>query len=177
MESYEVTLNNKIIPVKAVRNITGHNILHYRIHGDKQVPFIASNTSQRMEEGDIFAIETFGTTGRGVLRDGDGVYGYGLNSNSRSNASGLHHKAAKSLLKVVEQNFGTLVFAKRYLERVDDLKNERNWHLGMRTLVQAGVVERYAPLVDVEGSYIAQFEHTVLLRPNCKEVVSRGEDY
>lgn len=154
MESHELTLANKTIPIKAVRNITGHNILHYRIHGTKQVPFIASNTTQRMEEGDIFAIETFGTTGRGVLRDGDGIYGYGLKDNV--NKAGIHHKAAKTLLKVIEENFGTIVFAKRYLERVEGGKN---YHLGMRTLVQAGVMEAYAPLVDVAGTYIAQFEH------------------
>ncbi|KAF1921343.1 methionine aminopeptidase 2-like protein [Ampelomyces quisqualis] len=172
MESYEVTLNNKTIPVKAVRNITGHNILRYKIHGDKQVPFVASITTQRMEEGDIFAIETFGTTGKGMLRDDVGIYGYGRNADVGS--SGLHHASAKQLLKTIDENFGTLVFAKRYLERLPGVKN---YHLGMRSLLQAGIVESYAPLVDVAGSYVAQFEHTVLLRPNCKEVVSRGDDY
>jgi methionyl aminopeptidase len=29
----------------------------------------------------------------------------------------------------------------------------------MRTLVNSGIVEAYAPLVDVPGSFIAQFEH------------------
>jgi methionyl aminopeptidase len=158
MESYEVTLNRKIIPVKAVRNITGHNILRYKIHGDKQVPFVASKTSQRMEEGDIFAIETFGTTGKGILRDDVGVYGYGRNKNAST--AGLHHASAKSLLKTIDENFGTLVFAKRYLERLPGVKN---YHLGMRSLVQAGIMESYAPLVDVAGSYIAQFEHVSLL--------------
>jgi methionyl aminopeptidase len=167
-------LDGKIIPVKAVRNITGHNILRYKIHGDKQVPFVASKTTQRMEEGDIFAIETFGTTGRGVLRDGEGVYGYGLTSNAPSNTASLHSGAAKSLLKTIEDNFGTLVFARRQLER---LLNTKNWRLGMKTLVDRGIVESYAPLVDIEGSHVAQFEHTVLLRPGCKEIVSRGEDY
>jgi len=28
-----------------------------------------------------------------------------------------------------------------------------------------------------KGCYTAQWEHTILLRPTCKEVVSRGEDY
>lgn len=35
----------------------------------------------------------------------------------------------------------------------------------------------YPPLVDKKGSYTAQFEHTILLRPNVKEVISRGDDY
>ena len=60
MESYEVELNRKIVPVKAVRNITGHNILRYKIHGDKQVPFIKTRTTQRMEEGDVVSSSLYG---------------------------------------------------------------------------------------------------------------------
>ncbi|KAF2267455.1 methionine aminopeptidase 2-like protein [Lojkania enalia] len=171
MESYEVELNRKVYPIKAVRSITGHNILRYKIHGDKQVPFVKTRTNQRMEEGDVFAIETFGTTGKGYLRDDDGVYGYGRNENV--SATGLHYASAKSLLKTIDENFGTLVFSRRFLERL----GVKHYHLGMRSLISNGVVETYGPLVDVPGSYVAQFEHTVLLRPNCKEIISRGDDY
>ena len=108
MESYEVELNHKTIPVKAVRNITGHNILRYHIHGNKQVPFIKTKTNQRMEEGDVFAIETFGTTGKAYMRDDVGVYGYGRNEHA--SAAGVHLASAKSLLKTIDENFGTIVF-------------------------------------------------------------------
>ncbi|KAG9185814.1 methionyl aminopeptidase [Alternaria panax] len=179
MESYEVEIKGKIIPVKAVRNsksspspFTGHDILRYHIHGDKQVPFVKTKTTQRMEEGDVFAIETFGSTGKAYLHDDIGVYGYGRNEHVR--ATGPNHASAKSLLKTIDENFGTLVFARRQLERLPGVEK---YHLGMRTLVNSGVVEAYAPLVDVPGSFVAQFEHTVLLRPNCKEVISRGDDY
>ncbi|KAK0933259.1 hypothetical protein LTR29_015162 [Friedmanniomyces endolithicus] len=173
MESYEVELNGKTIPVRAVRGLSGHNILRYKIHGDKQVPFVKTKTSQRMEEGDVFAIETFGTTGKGHLQDDVGVYGYGRNEDTTSASVNHAPASARSLLKIIDDNFGTLVFSKRYLERV----GAKSYHLGMKSLVSSGVVECYGPLVDVPGSYVAQFEHTVLLRPNCKEVISRGDDY
>jgi hypothetical protein len=38
-------------------------------------------------------------------------------------------------------------------------------------------LQPYPPLCDVKGSYVSQFEHTILLRPTCKEVISRGDDY
>jgi len=158
MESYEVELNRKIIPVKAIRNITGHNILRYKIHGDKQVPFVKTRTTQRMEEGDVFAIETFGSTGKAYVRDDIGIYGYGCNE--YASAAGLHRASAKSLLKTIEENFGTLVFSRRYLERL----RVKNYHLSMRSLVLNGVVESYGPLVDVPGSYVAQFEHVSMTR-------------
>lgn len=69
MESYEVEIGGKTYPVKAVRNICAHDIKHYRIHGGKSIPFIKNNDQTKMEEGEIFAIETFGTTGRGKLYD------------------------------------------------------------------------------------------------------------
>ena len=69
MESYEVEIKGKTYPVKAVRNITGHDILRYHIHGGKQIPFIKNKNQTKMEEGEVFAIETFGSTGTGILDD------------------------------------------------------------------------------------------------------------
>lgn len=144
MESYEVELDGKLYPVKAIRSLTGHNILRYHIHGDKQVPFVKNNSSQKMEEGDVFAIETFGSTGKGYTRD-DGVslqtlhplfgplfdleqnavYGYGRNENV--SAANLRLASAKSLLKTIDANFGTIVFNRRYLERL----GVKSYHLGV----------------------------------------------
>lgn len=106
-----------------------------------------------MEEGEIFAIETFGSTGRAYLGDGDSVYGYGRNEGVSAN--GIRSPGAKALLKKIEENFGTLVFSKRSLERL----GVSNYLLPMKTLMSAGIVECYGPLVDAPGSYVAQFEH------------------
>lgn len=73
MESYEVEIGGKVFPVKAIRNITGHDILRYHIHGGKQIPFIKNNNRDKMEEGEVFAIETFGSTGKGFLLDDVGT--------------------------------------------------------------------------------------------------------
>lgn len=69
MESYEVEIKGRTLPVKAIRNLSGHDIKPYQIHGDKQVPFVKNSSRTRMEEGEIFAIETFGSTGRGFVSD------------------------------------------------------------------------------------------------------------
>ncbi len=47
----------------------------------------------------------------------------------------------------------------------------------LKNLCDVGLVTPYPPLVDVQGSYVAQYEHTLLLRPSCKEVISRGDDF
>ena len=70
MESYEVEIRGKTLPIKPVRNLSGHNIKQYLIHGGKSIPFVKTKDQTKMEEGEVFAIETFGSTGRGYITDG-----------------------------------------------------------------------------------------------------------
>lgn len=49
--------------------------------------------------------------------------------------------------------------------------------MGLKSLVENGVVNEYPPLVDIEGCYTAQWEHTLYLGPTRKEILSRGTDY
>lgn len=80
---------------------------------------------------------------------------------------------AKQLLNTINKNFGTLAFCRRYLDRVGETK----YALALKNLVENDVITPYPPLCDIRGCYTAQYEHTILLRPTCKEVLSRGDDY
>ncbi|KAI9688421.1 MAG: Methionine aminopeptidase 2 [Bathelium mastoideum] len=75
MESYEVELGGTTYPVKAIRNLNGHNIGQWQIHGGKSVPIVKGGDQTKMEEGEVFAIETFGSTGKGYVRDDVSSYG------------------------------------------------------------------------------------------------------
>ena len=55
--------------VKSIRNLQGHLIGQYHIHAGKSVPIVKGGEGIRMEEGEIYAIETFGSTGKGVVHD------------------------------------------------------------------------------------------------------------
>jgi methionyl aminopeptidase len=171
MESYEVEIDGTTYPVKSIRNLTGHNILPYSIHGTKAVPIVKSNDQTKMEEGDVFAIETFGSTGNGYVRDDMEVSHYAKSKDVQH--VDLRLSSAKTLLSVINKNFGTLPFCRRYLDRLGQDK----YLLGLNSLVNAGIVDAYPPLVDKKGSYTAQSEHTILIRPTVKEVISRGDDY
>ena len=58
-----------------------------------------------------------------------------------------------------------------------DQGKQDKYLFALKNLCKVGIVREYPPLVDEKGSYVAQYEHTVLLRPTCKEVLSRGKDY
>ncbi len=67
MESYEVELDGKTYQVKSIRNLNGHSIAPYQIHAGKTVPIVKGGEQTKMEEGEFFAIETFGSTGKGCV--------------------------------------------------------------------------------------------------------------
>ena len=151
-----------------------------------------------MEEGDIFAIETFGTTGRGYLRDGVGfdVSSFVSNPNIFETARCLRlwPERACSRAGVI-----TPQLCQRHLQN----STRKLWYtcilsplprssrdgslLGRRTyssyaarlqavltilqincLVSNGILESYPPLMDIPGSYSAQFEHVRLASSTSK---------
>uniref|UniRef100_A0A671X3I1 Methionine aminopeptidase 2 n=1 Tax=Sparus aurata TaxID=8175 RepID=A0A671X3I1_SPAAU len=171
MESYEVELDGKTYQVKPIRNLNGHSIGQYRIHAGKTVPIVKGGEATRMEEGEVYAIETFGSTGKGVVHDDMECSHYMKNFDVGHVPIRLPR--AKHLLNVVNENFGTLAFCRRWLDRLGESK----YLMALKNLCDLGIVDPYPPLCDTKGCYTAQFEHTILLRPTCKEVVSRGDDY
>ena len=64
MESHEVTIGNQTHTVKSVKNLSGHLIAPYHIHAGKSVPICKGGKADKMEEGELYAIETFGSTGK-----------------------------------------------------------------------------------------------------------------
>ena len=52
--------------MKSIRNLNGHSISPYQIHAGKTVPIIKGGEATLMEENEFYAIETFGSTGRGT---------------------------------------------------------------------------------------------------------------
>ncbi|XP_077290313.1 methionyl aminopeptidase und [Arctopsyche grandis] len=171
MESYEVELDGKTYQVKAIRNLNGHSISPYRIHAGKTVPIVKGGETTRMEEDEFYAIETFGSTGRGQVHDDMDCSHYMKDFDKQYVP--LRLQSSKSLLKLINQNFGTLAFCKRWLDRAGATK----YQMALKDLCDKEIVNAYPPLCDVKGCYTAQYEHTIILRPTCKEIVSRGDDY
>jgi len=171
MESYEVTLDGKTYPVKAIRNLNGHLIGQYQIHAGKSVPIVKGGDSTKMEEGEFYAIETFGSTGKGFVNEDLECSHYMKNYDVGHIP--LRMARAKSLLGVINKNFDTLAFCRRWLDRL----GQEKYLMALKNLCEVGIIQPYPPLCDIKGCYVAQYEHTLLLRPTCKEVLSRGEDF
>lgn len=82
MLSFEVEIDGKIHEVKPIRNLNGkfwicdfrnrvrhlgHSIGPYHLHAGKTVPIVKGGPATKMEENEVFAIEVFGSTGKGYV--------------------------------------------------------------------------------------------------------------
>jgi hypothetical protein len=93
------------LQVKCVRNLNGHSIAPYQIHAGKSVPIVKGGEQTKMEEGEFFAIETFGSTGKGYVREDLECSHYMKNYDVGHVP--LRLPRAKQLLGVIDRNFGT----------------------------------------------------------------------
>ncbi|KAJ3301033.1 Methionine aminopeptidase 2B [Kappamyces sp. JEL0829] len=172
MSSYEVELDGKTYTVQPIRNLNGHSINRYQIHGGKTVPIVDNGDQTKMEEGEYFAIETFGSINGKAYVIEDGECSHYMKAKNAPHVP-LRLNRSKQLLNTITREFGTLPFCRRYLDRIGEVR----YVTALKNLVDVGLVIACPPLVDIKGSYTAQFEHSFVLKPTCKEILTRGDDY
>jgi methionyl aminopeptidase len=142
--------------VKPVTNLTGHTIETYLLHGGKSIPNAGGMSAAQLEEGEIVAIEPFATNGRGRIENGP----FGNIVRFPKDPS----EAAPKLAPLFER-FRTLPFTARW---VDD-PAERALLTRSRRFLQT-----YPVFVESGGGLVAQAEHTVLVRRDDAEVLTRA---
>ncbi|KAI1778546.1 peptidase M24, structural domain-containing protein [Hypoxylon cercidicola] len=100
IESYECEINGTVHPIKVICNLYSHRILPYSIHGAKSVPLIKTNHMIKMEEGDVFTIETFGSTGSGRFVERGEVSHYAWHN---TNNTAVTLSSARSVLAAIKK--------------------------------------------------------------------------
>jgi methionyl aminopeptidase len=145
---------------KPVANLTGHGLGHYDLHASPTIPNIAMAGGAVIEEGMVFAIEPFATTGSGRISEGNRVEIY-----QQIAARPARLPSARRVLKIARPRRG-LPFARRWVPggKVD---------IGLMNLVQSGILHPFPVLHDVPGSFVSQAEHTLIVTADGCEVTTR----
>jgi methionyl aminopeptidase len=146
---------------KPVSNLTGHGLSRYQAHDEPAVPNKAMEKGIILKEGDVIAIEPFATNGSGRICEGPVNEIYGLSA-----PRPVRLAAARALLKEIQESYRTLPFARRWL------KGDRT-DFALMQLLRSGALHRYPVLWEVEGALVSQAEHTVIVRENECEVITR----
>ncbi len=135
---------------RPIANLTGHGLGRFVVHRSPSIPNIAIQGGVMLEEGMVFAIEPFATTGSGHVNEKRRVEIF-----QQISQKPVRLATARKILEAVSGRQG-MPFAKRWLP---DNKPD----IAIATLIHAGVVHAFPVLSDIPGSLVSQHEHTVIV--------------
>ena len=175
-----------------IRNLCGHQLKPWELHAGVSVPSYACGAENPgfkgvVEEGSVYAIEPFNTTGDSGLiqnigeRNSSNIY--------RVTSKGLWRKALSrkqlkplgaQLARNLEERYSTLPFAERWafpmLEKpfpeADEASRQSKWNALVKKLISIRFLETYHALGCKDGGMIGQFEHTAMVHSGGPEILT-----
>lgn len=148
-----------------IKNLTGHGINRFIIHDIPSIPNYENNNQLSLDEGMIIAIEPFATNGAGIVEE-----------RGRCNLFALIERKpvrspfAKEILNFIEENYGSLPFATRWLAKEFGLGKTR---LVLNELLKLEMLHEHPALVEKNKGLVSVFEKTVLITRDGCEILTK----
>jgi methionyl aminopeptidase len=138
---------------KPVANLTGHSLERWTVHGGIVIPCVRGSAPKVLSEGEVYGIEPFVTTGKGMVKDSPPptIFRWIADRPQRD-------MTAKRLLITAKSDWQRLPFAKRWAQ-----EKFGNVDLVLNRLVKDGSLWAYNTLKEISGKPVAQTEHTVIV--------------
>lgn len=135
---------------RPVANLTGHGLDRFIIHTPPNIPNVRIQGGAVLEEGMVFAIEPFASTGSGRVNEKHRTEIY-----QQQALHPVRLPSARHILEEIRPRKG-MPFSRRWLTG-----NKRD--MALSSLLRAQVIRAYPVLSDVPGSLVSQAEHTLIV--------------
>lgn len=135
---------------RPVANLTGHGLDRFMIHTPPNIPNVRVQGGTVLDEGMVFAIEPFASTGSGRVTEKFRTEIY-----QQQALHPVRLPSARHLLEEIRPCKG-MPFSRRWLSGT-----KRD--LALQALLRAQVIRAYPVLSDVPGSLVSQAEHTLIV--------------
>lgn len=142
-------------------NLSGHGLGHYDAHTDPNVPNTGSDNGVELTEGDVLAVETFASTGRGRVTEGSEKRIFRLD-----NDRPVRSRRGRQLLETLRETRRSLPFTTRWYD-VPGIE------MTVRQLERQGVLRSDPVLKEESDAFVSQSEHTLVVNANGCEVMTR----
>jgi len=145
-----------------IRNLTGHQLGQYSLHGNVSIPNIREASGNAISEGQVFAVEPFATTGQGYVKD------YRISNIYRFlKKKEFKDEQISSLVDELERTRG-LPFSERLAAiHLDEPARP------LRKLVAKGCIHSYPILREISSGLVSQAEHTVIVTKDETVITTR----
>ncbi len=148
-----------------IKELGGHQIERWVVHGTKRLPNLGSQGGSKVEEGEVFAIEIFASTGVGSVHNTNTCNIYALNQ--YTGRVPLRRSSSRKILGHIRRKYQTLPFAERWLGEEFQI----GVAFGLQELVRQGKVDTHYVLSERHDAFVAQSEQTVLITEDgCEQL-------
>jgi len=138
---------------KVVRNLTGHFLDRYIVHGIS-IPNVKNEIEIPIPKGQAVAIEVFVTNGSGWVKESSEVQIFQFREDK-----GSRFLEGKKILEMSKKDFDGLPFAKRWIKNIPKAKLD----LVLRDLMNRGCLIDYPVLKEDDNSLVAQWEESFIV--------------
>jgi len=145
---------------KPIENLCGHSIEPFVLHAGIEIPNVPLG-GYTLQEGDVFAVEPFATTGEGRVREN----GLVCEIYSLDEVKPVRLPASRKLVEIVAEEYKTLPFAKRWLAEIPGLQ------MALNDLLRQGMLHSYPLLREREGSLVSQAETDVVVEKDSVKIL------
>ncbi len=146
---------------KPIENLCGHSIMPWQLHAGVEVPNVGNHGGVPLEEGMVYAVEPFVSTGVGRVKD-DPTF---CEIYSIADPKPVRLPASRKVLELVVEEYQTLPFAKRWLQEVPMLQ------MAISDLQRQGVLHGYNILQEAPGTLVSQAETSVIVEEDGVKVL------
>jgi methionyl aminopeptidase len=143
----------KAYGLKPIKDITGHQLTRYRLHGKKKVPNVKKRTRDIIETGEYYAIEPYASQSGSTIKS-DFVYIF-ANTGIDDTLEGVNEKLRLHL----RERYGPFPFASRWIRTSVDIDIVQS----LTELLKAKIIRAYPLLIEKKRRLLSQSEHTVFV--------------
>ena len=154
-----------------IRDLSGYQLDRFQLHGDKSIPNIKlpySKTDSVMEVDEVYAFDTFATTGSGAShQDSSKIY----ISMLKPNRVPLRSTKSRNIRNYIFKEYFTLPFAERWLVENSEFHPARV-RLTLRELKKFNGIIEFPVLSDSKDSFISQYKNTFYVTKDGYQVIT-----
>lgn len=145
---------------KPIENLCGHSIEPFVLHAGIEIPNVAFGNYE-LEEGDVFAVEPFASTGEGHVREDASV----CEIYSLAEPRPVRLQASRQVMEIALEEYKTLPFAKRWLAEIPGLQ------IAINDLGKQGIIHGYPLLREKPGVLVSQAETDVIVEKDSVKIL------
>ncbi len=139
-----------------IKQLSGHQLKEYELHAEKQVPCVSGKSEVLVEEGEVYAIETFASTGSGNISDLPRPLIYQL----LPVRVPVRFKGTKQFLGIARKEYKEFPFAKRWIA---EQMSPASLEMAIKELEKNGALFGHHILAEEKDEFVSQHEHTVII--------------